>query len=96
MAAGSVPGFYRRFRATFGGRPCMPGQSVFLALCRNEKAPTQNAGASWNGPDEAPGLEGTQIREPIFTAVSAMRLEKPHSLSYQDRTEHSVPSMTLV
>src|SRR5208337_3189040 len=30
------------------------------------------------------------------TAVSAMRCEKPHSLSYQDRTRTKVPSMTLV
>ena len=33
---------------------------------------------------------------PIATAVSIMRLEKPHSLSYQDITRHNVPSMTLV
>ena len=29
-------------------------------------------------------------------AVSAMRFEKPHSLSYQDRMRTNVPSMTLV
>ena len=33
---------------------------------------------------------------PMATAVSAMRLEKPHSLSYQDITRTSVPSITLV
>src|SRR5262245_37571368 len=33
---------------------------------------------------------------PMATAVSAMRLEKPHSLSYQDITRTKVPSMTLV
>ena len=33
---------------------------------------------------------------PIATAVSAMRLEKPHSLSYQDITRTSVPFNTLV
>ncbi len=33
---------------------------------------------------------------PIATAVSAIRLEKPHSLSYQDTTRTSVPSMTRV
>ena len=33
---------------------------------------------------------------PIATAVSTMRLEKPHSLSYQDITRTSVPSITLV
>jgi hypothetical protein len=37
-----------------------------------------------------------QISFAIATAVSAMRLEKPHSLSYQDRIETRVPSMTLV
>ncbi len=30
------------------------------------------------------------------TAVSDMRLEKPHSLSYQERTRTNLPSMTLV
>jgi hypothetical protein len=33
---------------------------------------------------------------PIATAVSTMRLEKPHSLSYHAMTRTSVPSMTLV
>ena len=33
---------------------------------------------------------------PIATAVSAMRFEKPHSLSYQDSTRTKVPSITLV
>src|SRR5437764_8500293 len=33
---------------------------------------------------------------PIATAVSAMRLEKPHSLSYHDITRTSVPFCTLV
>src|SRR5262245_26185338 len=37
-----------------------------------------------------------QSNLPIATAVSAMRLEKPHSLSYQDITRTSVPLMTLV
>ena len=32
----------------------------------------------------------------IATATSAMRLEKPHSLSYQAITETKVPSITLV
>ena len=32
----------------------------------------------------------------IATAVSAMRLEKPHSLSYQATTRTKLPSMTLV
>ena len=30
------------------------------------------------------------------SVVSSMRLEKPHSLSYQAQTFTSVPSMTLV
>ena len=33
---------------------------------------------------------------PIATAVSAMRLEKPHSLSYQVMIETKLPSITLV
>src|SRR5512145_602532 len=33
---------------------------------------------------------------PMATAVSAMRFEKPHSLSYHDRTRTSLPSMTFV
>jgi hypothetical protein len=37
-----------------------------------------------------------QISLPKATAVSAMRLEKPHSLSYQDITRQKVPSITLV
>ena len=37
-----------------------------------------------------------QISFASATAVSAMRFEKPHSLSYQDRTRTNVPSMTLV
>src|SRR5215469_10693035 len=36
------------------------------------------------------------ISFPIATAVSAMRLEKPHSLSYQLITDTKVPSITLV
>ena len=37
-----------------------------------------------------------QISLPIATAVSAMRLEKPHSLSYHAITRTSVPFITLV
>ncbi len=37
-----------------------------------------------------------QISFAMCTAVSAMRLEKPHSLSYQVRIEQSLPSITLV
>ena len=37
-----------------------------------------------------------QITPAIAIAVSAMRLEKPHSLSYQDITRTSVPLSTLV
>ena len=32
----------------------------------------------------------------MATAVSAMRLENPHSLSYQDTTRTKLPSITLV
>ena len=37
-----------------------------------------------------------QISLPIATAVSAMRFEKPHSLSYQLRMRTILPSITLV
>ena len=37
-----------------------------------------------------------QISAPIATAVSDMRFEKPHSLSYHVRIRHMVPSITLV
>src|SRR5262245_56228358 len=41
-------------------------------------------------------VQDGQISLPIATAVSTMRFEKPHSLSYQDITRTSVPSITLV
>jgi|KBSMisStandDraft_5_1062788.scaffolds.fasta_scaffold116340_2 hypothetical protein len=41
-------------------------------------------------------LVGAQISFPIATAVSIMRLEKPHSLSYHDSTATIVPSITFV
>ena len=57
-----------------------------------------------HGPEWIPALRYTGWRSaasgtreksysslPIATAVSAMRLEKPHSLSYQDITRTSVP-----
>lgn len=47
-------------------------------------------------PTEAEAGEFAQISLPMATAVSAMRFEKPHSLSYQDRTRQKVPSITLV
>ena len=37
-----------------------------------------------------------QINLAIEMAVSLIRVEKPHSLSYQDRMRTSVPSITLV
>ena len=37
-----------------------------------------------------------QTSLPIATAVSTMRFEKPHSLSYHDITRTNVPSITLV
>ena len=43
-----------------------------------------------------PPRSDRQSNLPIATAVSAMRLEKPHSLSYQAITRTSVPLMTLV
>src|SRR6202020_111526 len=37
-----------------------------------------------------------QISFAIATAVSAIRFEKPHSLSYQESTRTNLPSITLV
>src|SRR5580692_6018893 len=42
------------------------------------------------------GCDKDQPSLPIATAVSIMRLEKPHSLSYHDMTRTRVPSTTLV
>jgi hypothetical protein len=52
------------------------------------------------GPDRiangcGPALQ-PQISFAMATAVSAMRFEKPHSLSYQDITRTKLPSITLV
>ena len=60
-----------------------------------------------DGPLRAPSLRRRRTRRPragpsysslpIATAVSAMRFEKPHSLSYQVRMRHSLPpSIALV
>ena len=46
--------------------------------------------------DAVRGLKPGQTSLPIATAVSIMRLEKPHSLSYHAITRTSVPSITLV
>src|SRR6185437_6862034 len=47
--------------------------------------------------NRTPADDGTdQISFAIATAVSAMRLENAHSLSYQESTRTKVPSMTLV
>src|SRR5690606_36276161 len=50
--------------------------------------------AGWRGRVEGPGVQSMSL--PKATAVSAMRLEKPHSLSYQDSTDTKLPSITLV
>ena len=44
----------------------------------------------------SPCRDVDQIVFAIATAVSLMRFEKPHSLSYQAMTRQSVPSITLV
>lgn len=41
-------------------------------------------------------FSGVAYSEPIFTARSPMRVEKPHSLSYQASTRTRRPPMTLV
>ena len=52
--------------------------------------PSLRAGAEGQGPS------GTCHRLPNSAAVSLMRFEKPHSLSYQPITRTSAPSMTWV
>ena len=48
-------------------------------------------------PGTRPGMTVYRLQQlAIATAVSPIRLEKPHSLSYQDITRTSVPFMTLV
>ena len=47
-------------------------------------------------PAFAGATRNPQISFAIATAVSAMRFEKPHSLSYQESTRTKLPSMTLV
>ena len=67
-------------------------------------AAAQNRDLGWNGSRisdapltraSRPGHE-TYSSFPIATAVSAMRFEKPHSLSYQDITRTKLPFCTLV
>ena len=81
------------------GREGAKGKRVLRAASRD----AGRSRASWpprrkrNG--RAPGLgpgQGVQISLPMATAVSPMRFEKPHSLSYQVRMRTMVPSMTLV
>ena len=42
------------------------------------------------------GIRRSALAFAQASVVSSMRLEKPHSLSYQEQTFTSVPSMTLV
>ncbi len=60
--------------------------SIFVFIRRSIQRPVISA--------SLPGL--AQISFPIATAASAMRHEKPHSLSYHDITRTSVPSKTFV
>src|SRR5579872_4249774 len=55
-------------------RAFIPHASVRAGLSRRDSGPRLFAGATSN----------SQISFAIATAVSAMRLEKPHSLSYQE------------
>ncbi|TAU90489.1 hypothetical protein ELI41_19105 [Rhizobium leguminosarum] len=66
------------------------GKAGFLRKAWQQKA------ARFPGPLACPCLKRAQISLAKATAVSDMRLEKPHSLSYQDRMRTKLPSMTLV
>ncbi len=59
---------------------------------RLKKNPTR---LLWSGPLMTDPLRDQMVLAKA-TAVSDIRLEKPHSLSYQDKTRTNVPSMTLV
>src|SRR4029077_11963539 len=48
------------------------------------------------GADKGRSINIVHINLLMTTAVSLMRLEKPHSLSYQDTTRQKVPSTTCV
>src|SRR5262249_23320890 len=81
--------------------------AVIPGRCEASNPESRDSGS---GPSDHPGMtahnanarhvaghdEITYSSFPIATAVSAMRLEKPHSLSYQDITRTSVPFCTLV
>ena len=47
-------------------------------------------------PERGHGRCSRHMSFPMAAATSIMRFEKPHSLSYQDRTRTNVPSITLV
>ena len=62
-----------------------------MVLTRERSRPAPQALAEAAGEDAI-----VHISRPMATAVSFMRLEKPHSLSYQDTTRQNVPSTTCV
>ncbi|NKK43851.1 hypothetical protein GFL28_17730 [Rhizobium leguminosarum bv. viciae] len=66
------------------------GKAGFVRKAWQQKA------ARFPGPLACRCLKSAQMSLAKATAVSDMRLEKPHSLSYQDRTRTKLPSMTLV
>src|ERR1700734_3766666 len=61
----------------------------------NQRRTLRNASAR-PPPAFAGVTQNPQVSFAIATAVSAIRLEKPHSLSYQDSTRTKLPSITLV
>src|SRR5258707_9885594 len=75
-------------RALRSAKRCAAEPGSMLVLVPAQRSSVKNAAPR-------PGHE-TQSNFPIATAVSAMRLEKPHSLSYHAITRTSVPFCTLV
>ena len=67
-----------------------------LPLCHARESGHPVARARLRLPAFAGVTSWPQISLAIATAVSAIRFEKPHSLSYQDRTRTNLPSITLV
>ena len=71
--------------------------SSMLCIAPERRRKRNDGSLNAHARSEAPGMMKFFYSSfPIATAVSAMRFEKPHSLSYHDITRTSVPFTTLV
>ena len=99
-APSSWPKYSRRRRPT-DHRAQTQGQAglrfVPSVATRHDEASGASRGSRRAAPGSTPAGGETAYRcLPISTAVSSIRQEKPHSLSYQVRIRHMRPSRTLV